>query len=180
MNSSLKKYTVGAVVIIAFVAYLVFNSNNSLQVAITSPAVATNVTGIKPVVITEAASATTPAAAGNPPAASTATSAATATNTTTPASSGQYKDGTYTGQVASAFYGNLQVAAVIQNGAIADVQFLQYPQDNGHSRQVSAKAIPILKQEAIAAQSAQVNIVSGATATSQAFQQSLADALAQA
>jgi len=66
------------------------------------------------------------------------------------------------------------------NGAIADVQFLQYPQDNGHSRQVSAKAIPILKQEAIAAQSAQVNIVSGATATSQAFQQSLADALAQA
>jgi uncharacterized protein with FMN-binding domain len=81
--------------------------------------------------------------------------------------------------VADAFYGNLQVTAVIQGGAIVDVQFPQYP-TNGHSGSVSATALPELKQEAIAAQSANVNIISGATQDSQAFQQSLASALAQA
>ena len=70
--------------------------------------------------------------------------------------------------------------AVIQNGKITDVQFLQYPNDNGHSARVSSFSMPALKQEAIAAQSANVDVVSGATQTSEAFRQSLADALAQA
>jgi uncharacterized protein with FMN-binding domain len=91
-----------------------------------------------------------------------------------------YKDGTYDGSVDSAFYGNVQVAAVIQGGKITDVQFLQYPSDNEHSHEVSNFALPTLKQEVIQSQSANVDAVSGATATSQAFQQSLASALAQA
>jgi uncharacterized protein with FMN-binding domain len=97
----------------------------------------------------------------------------------TPAS-GAYKDGSYSGSVADAFYGKLQVAAVVSGGKLTDVQFLQYPSDNGHSAQVSNTSLPILKQEAIQSQSANVNIVSGATDTSQAFQQSLAVALAAA
>ncbi|HUC01422.1 MAG TPA: peptidoglycan-binding protein [Candidatus Paceibacterota bacterium] len=99
-----------------------------------------------------------------------------ATSTT---SSGQYKDGTYTGSVADAFYGNLQVVATIQGGAITDITFPQYP-TGGNSSNVSGWALPTLKQEAITAQSADVHIVSGATQDSQAFQQSLAVALAQA
>ncbi len=93
---------------------------------------------------------------------------------------GKYKNGTYTGSVADAFYGNLQVQAVISGGRITDVIFLQYPNDNSTSQYVNSQADPMLKQEAIQAQSAQVDIISGASASSGAFQQSLADALAQA
>jgi uncharacterized protein with FMN-binding domain len=93
---------------------------------------------------------------------------------------GSYKNGTYTGSVQDAFYGNIQVQAVISGGKITDVIFLQYPNDNRTSQYVNNLADPMLKQEAIQAQSAQVDIVSGASASSQAFQASLADALSQA
>lgn len=91
-----------------------------------------------------------------------------------------YKDGIYTGQAADAFYGTVQVQAVISGGKITDVQFLQYPNAGGHTSEVSSIALPALKQEAIQAQSANVDSVSGASATSQAFQQSLVSALSQA
>lgn len=93
---------------------------------------------------------------------------------------GLYKDGTYTGSAKDAYYGYIQVQATINNGLISDVTFLQYPNDNGTSRYVNSQAMPILKSEAIQAQSAQVDIVSGASDSSMAFQQSLASALAQA
>lgn len=93
---------------------------------------------------------------------------------------GSYKNGTYNGSVQDAFYGPLQVQAVITNGKISDVIFLQYPNDNRTSQYVNSVADPMLKQEAIQAQSAQINGVSGASASSQAFQASLADALSQA
>jgi uncharacterized protein with FMN-binding domain len=91
-----------------------------------------------------------------------------------------YKDGTYTGSVADAFYGNVEVQATISGGKIADVAFLQYPSDRSTSRSINSQAMPYLQQEAIAAQTGQVNVVSGATDTSNAFVQSLTSALAQA
>lgn len=93
---------------------------------------------------------------------------------------GQYKDGTYTGSVQDAYYGNIQVQAVISGGRITNVVFLQYPNDNGTSQYINSQADPMLTQEAIQAQNANVDIVSGASASSQAFQSSLADALSQA
>ena len=101
-------------------------------------------------------------------------------NTPTQTLQGAYKDGSYLGSVQDAFYGNIQVQAVIKGGKITDVIFLQYPNDNRTSQYVNSQADPMLKQEAIQAQSAQVDIVSGASASSQAFQASLADALSQA
>jgi uncharacterized protein with FMN-binding domain len=98
----------------------------------------------------------------------------------TPASTGKYKDGAYTGNSVDAYYGLVQVKAIVSGGKITDVQFLNYPQDRGTSRQINSQAMPYLTQEAIVVQSAQVDIVSGATDTSQAFQQSLASALTQA
>lgn len=91
-----------------------------------------------------------------------------------------YKDGEYTGDVTDAFYGNLQVKAVIRGGKIADVLFLQYPNDRETSIEINKQAMPMLKTEAIAAQSAEVDIVSGATQTSEAFIGSLKSALLQA
>jgi uncharacterized protein with FMN-binding domain len=93
---------------------------------------------------------------------------------------GLYKDGTYSGSVEDAFYGPLQVQAIIANGKISDVIFLQYPNDNRTSQYVNSQADPMLKQEAIAVQSAKVDIISGASASSQAFQASLGNALAKA
>jgi uncharacterized protein with FMN-binding domain len=94
--------------------------------------------------------------------------------------SGQYKNGQYTGSVADAYYGNVQVKAIITGGRISDVQFLQYPNDRRTSQMINSQAMPYLTQEAIQAQSANVNGVSGATATSRAFIESLTSALAQA
>jgi len=93
---------------------------------------------------------------------------------------GAYRDGSYTGNAADAYYGTVQVRATIQGGKVSNIEFLQYPSDRGTSVYINGIAMPQLIQEAIAAQSAQVDGVSGATATSEAFMQSLASALAQA
>lgn len=100
--------------------------------------------------------------------------------TSVPVSRGQYKDGEFIGSVADAFYGNIQVKAIISGGKITDVQFLQYPSDRGTSIEINSQAMPYLTQEAISAQNASVDIVSGATQSSLAFRESLASALAQA
>ena len=95
-------------------------------------------------------------------------------------SSGLYADGSYTGTAENAYYGTLQVKAVISGGKLTDVQFLQYANDRGTSIAINNHAMPILKSEAIQAQTSNVSVVSGATFTSQAFQQSLHSALTQA
>lgn len=92
----------------------------------------------------------------------------------------QYKDGTFAGSVANAFYGNVQVQVSISGGKITDVKFLQYPNDNPNSQYISSQATPYLQQEALQAQSANVNVITGATFTSQAFVQSMSSALNQA
>jgi uncharacterized protein with FMN-binding domain len=74
----------------------------------------------------------------------------------------------------------VQVQVVIQAGKIADVKFLEFPSDRVRSQLINQYADPQLVSEAIQAQSAQVDIITGATDTSFAFMQSLADALAKA
>jgi uncharacterized protein with FMN-binding domain len=93
---------------------------------------------------------------------------------------GRYKNGEYAGAAADAYYGIIQVKAIISNGQISDVQFLQYPNDRRTSIMINTQAMPMLRSEAIAAQSANVDIISGATDSSQAFVESLGSALAQA
>lgn len=115
--------------------------------------------------------------------ASSPTTAATGTPQVagvTVARASAYKDGTYTGKVADAFYGNVQVQTTISGGKITDVRFLDYPQDKRTSQEINNQAMPVLKSEAIAVQSAQVDLVSGATQTSRAFIESLSNALTQA
>ena len=93
---------------------------------------------------------------------------------------GIYRDGEYLGKIADAYYGNVQVKAVVQNGRVADALFLDYPQDRRTSVQINRQAMPLLKMEAIQVQRAPVDIVSGATQTSLAFNESFASALLQA
>ncbi len=90
-----------------------------------------------------------------------------------------YRNGTYTSGSVDAYYGNVQIQVSVQNGRVSNVQFLDYPQDRGHSVEINTYATPILQSEAIQRQSAPVDIVSGATATSDAFNQALTSVLAQ-
>ncbi len=105
---------------------------------------------------------------------------AAATPTPTVKVAGKYRDGTYDGTIEDAFYGNLQVQAVIKDGKLADVLPLLYPNDNRTSISINTQAIPMLRDEAIKAQSSQVDIISGASDSSPAFSRSLASALKKA
>lgn len=91
-----------------------------------------------------------------------------------------YKDGRYLGPVTDAFYGKMQVAATVADGKIIDTQMVRYPDDQPNSVAINKQAMTLLRQEVITAQSAHVDIVSGATQTSEAFSQSLAAALTKA
>jgi uncharacterized protein with FMN-binding domain len=79
-----------------------------------------------------------------------------------------------------AFYGIVQVQTTVQNGKIANVQALEYPTDRRTSARINSIAIPYLQQESIQAQSANIDLITGATLTSEAFAASLQVALGQA
>ena len=87
--------------------------------------------------------------------------------------------GQLTGQAVDIPFGTVQVKVTMQNGKITDVQTLQLPR-GGHSGQVSSYAAPQLRSEALQAQSANIDTISGATYTSQGYAQSLQSALSQA
>lgn len=97
-----------------------------------------------------------------------------------PAMSGSYADGSYTGAVVSTAKGDVQVSVTVSGGRITDVVALRYPDDNDRSVSISKSAIPKLISEAVDAQGADIQLVSGATETSTGFVGSLQDALNQA
>jgi uncharacterized protein with FMN-binding domain len=74
----------------------------------------------------------------------------------------------------------VQVQVTLQGTKITDIVALQMPSDRQRSIEISQAAEPILRQEALQSQSAQINIVSGASFTSQSYAQSLQGALDQA
>jgi len=104
----------------------------------------------------------TPAPSASPSPSATASASSTAT-----------ANGTVTGPVVETQYGPVQVAVTFSNGAIRDIQALQLPSDRMRSAEISSYAGPILRQEALQAQSAQIDLVSGATYTSSGYEQSL-------
>jgi uncharacterized protein with FMN-binding domain len=164
MNQAAKKVLVSSIVVGSFIIYSLIHG----RAAATAPialvprtATATNTDTPSPTVSN-----------------GTAIPGATATATATPGA--VYKNGTYDGSVADAQWGYIQVQAVIQGGKITDVKFLQYPNERTRSVEINSYADPILTSEAIQAQSANVDLVSGATDSSYAFIQSLGDALSKA
>jgi uncharacterized protein with FMN-binding domain len=84
---------------------------------------------------------------------------------------------TYKGSVASTRWGDVQVSITVADGKITAVDVPVYPNSNGKDQQINARALPILTQETIAAQSADIDTVSGATVTSDGYIESLQAAL---
>ena len=122
----------------------------------------------------EGSNATTPPASATVPGASPPTTGS-GSATTAPASNGATR--TIKGDVVPNRYGDVQVAVVLNGKRIVDVQPLQLPFDRSRSKYISDTAAPILRQEVLDAQSAQIDTVSGATYTSDGYAQSLQSAL---
>lgn len=76
--------------------------------------------------------------------------------------------------------GPVQVQVTMTGTAITDVAVLQYPNGGGRDQEINSFALPQLVQQALAVQSADIDMVSGATYTSEGFIQSLQSALNQA
>ena len=103
-----------------------------------------------------------------------ATTPTTATTAPTKTASGAR---TATGTAVDTQYGAAQVRVTVKGGKITDIEALQLQGNDPRSLQISSSAEPILKQEALAKQSADIDAVSGATFTSVSYTQSLQSAL---
>jgi uncharacterized protein with FMN-binding domain len=84
---------------------------------------------------------------------------------------------TYTGEVAQTEWGPVQVQITVENGKITGAQPTQVPSGNFRDQEINSYAVPILNQEVVQAQSAQIDAVSGATVTSDGYVQSLQSAI---
>jgi uncharacterized protein with FMN-binding domain len=117
---------------------------------------------------------------GNPPGPSGGgTSAATGTGTGTGGSAGGSAtvSKTVTGDAANTIYGPVQVQLTVSNGKITAVRAVEYPENSPRDAQINAYAIPALNREVLAADSARIDMVSGATYTSNGYLTSLQSAL---
>ena len=105
-------------------------------------------------------------AAGSPP--------GPGSSTTQPAPTSQR---TISGDVVPTRYGDVQVAVVLNGSQIADVKALQLPFDRARSQAISDQVAPMLHDEVVQAQSAEIDTIGGATYTSDGYAQSLQSAL---
>lgn len=74
----------------------------------------------------------------------------------------------------------MQVEITVAGGKVTDVSVVDYPDNNGKDQQINARALPVLVEETLDAQSADIDMVSGATVTSDGYVESLQSALDQA
>jgi uncharacterized protein with FMN-binding domain len=127
----------------------------------------------KPVATKKATAAATAAASASP----TASATPTAVETTAPAAPAA-QSGTFTGPSVFVNYGNVQVQITVVNGRITDAVAVKAP--SGKNDRYTNMAVPILKQQTLAAQSANIKGVSGASYTSYGWFKSLQGAMADA
>jgi uncharacterized protein with FMN-binding domain len=153
----------------ALVLLLSFHTSPE-SAAVTSP-----ISGSSPVAGGSPTGSSTTTAAGAGPSPTPAAGSSTATTPSTIAAVRQY-----TGSAVTNRYGTVQVRITVRGSALTDVVALQLPGDRAHSQRLSAEAGPILRSEALRAQAARVDVVSGATFTSESYAQSLQSALDQA
>ena len=84
---------------------------------------------------------------------------------------------TYTGDSADTRWGPVQVQVTVENGKITAAEAVVYPNGNHEDQQINSYALPVLGQEAVQAQSANIDMVSGATVTSEGYLSSLQSAI---
>ena len=145
----------------------------------------TSTTASKPVATAAATMSAKPVATKKATPSASATATATATHSATPtaaattaAAAPAAKSGTFTGPAVFVNYGTVQVKITVTNGRITDAVAVQAP--SGRNDRYTQMAVPILKQQTLAAQSANIKGASGASYTSYGWYKSLQGALADA
>jgi uncharacterized protein with FMN-binding domain len=94
-----------------------------------------------------------------------------------PSATGRHAARTVTGPAVRTPFGSVQVRISLAGHRLADVRALMLPGDFALSQQISSYAGPLLRQEALKAQSSRIDVVSGATYTTEGYRQSLQAAL---
>ncbi|WP_460466436.1 FMN-binding protein [Calidifontibacter terrae] len=110
------------------------------------------------------------------------TAANAGSSSATPTSSGSSSTSatgtaTYTGDSVDTRWGPVQVQITVTNGKITASQAVVYPNGNGRDAEINSQALPTLNQEVVNKQSASIDMVSGATVTSDGYVQSLQSAI---
>jgi uncharacterized protein with FMN-binding domain len=143
------------------VVVLLFGYHTSTNTATTAASSSSTSTAAVP------STTTTPSASDPPTRSSSAASPPTVTKA-------------YTGDVAQTRWGPVQVKITVTGNKITKVSVLQSPSGNGRDLEINNRALPVLVQETVDAQSAKIDMVSGATVTSDGYLSSLQSALDQA
>lgn len=113
---------------------------------------------------------------GSAPSGSAAAGSAAASSATSSSAAASAAK-TVTGDSVDTRWGPVQVQITVQDGTLTAVQAVVYPENNPRDEQINSYAIPQLNSEALAAKSAQIDMVSGATYTSEGYLGSLQSAL---
>jgi uncharacterized protein with FMN-binding domain len=156
--------------LVALLSYKSSGPANLPKVQLGSGQAGAAATTVPPVTSAPSASTTSP---------TTANPASVAPTTTSPPATSAARQ-TYVGQDVQYVYGDIEVAATLRSGRIDSISVPQNGAIDGRSQMINSYAVPILEQEAVAAQGLNFNVVSGATFTSDAFAQSLQSALSKA
>ena len=171
--------------ITALVLLLGYHTSTSSTAASAQYAVVTPATGSSS--SPTSSSSTSSGTSSSTSASSGGTSAPTSTASPTASSSGSSASSStssattkVTGTAAETRYGPVQVQLTITGGKVTAVDVVEYPDGNGRDEQINAQALPILVSETLKAQSARIDMVSGATYTSTGYLTSLQSALDQA
>src|SRR6476661_4843030 len=128
-------------------------------------------------------SATTPSETSTTDPSTSVTSGAAATPTPSASASSSSSSSaakTYTGDAIGTRYGDVQVQITVKSGKITAAQVLQVPWNDNRDQEINSYAVPVLNSEVVQAQSANIDMVSGATYTSDGYIQSLQSAIDQA
>ena len=118
-----------------------------------------------------------PAASSGESAPSESSASSTATADPAPTAADPAPPTTFAGEVVATQFGPVQVEITVAAGVVTSVDTTLYPTDDRKSAQINARAVPILEAATLSTQSAAIDLVSGATVTSDAYTRSLQSAL---
>ncbi len=99
---------------------------------------------------------------------------------TSASSQSEASSGTFTGDEIMTRYGVMQVQITVAGGEITAAEAVQFPMAHRHDQLINSQAVPIYNSEAVEAQSADIDVVSGATVTWEGYTESLQAAIDQA
>jgi uncharacterized protein with FMN-binding domain len=158
------------------------SANKTSKPTKSATAKATNSTSAAPTVTATPTQSSTPTPTQTqtsaPTPTHTQTPTPTPTKTATPTPTVKTASGTFTGPVVNVNYGNVQVEITVSNGKITDVRALQAP--SGRNDRYTNYALPLLKQQTLAAQSTSIQGASGASYTTYGWRKSLQGAMVKA